>query len=603
MQQGLFGLLPVAIELGSLSLIQSLSQNPVFPMIMASLPETPLHLAIKGGHQDLLEYFLRIGHPLDVIAIRTGDTPLHYAVRAGSLGFVKSLIQNGSPLSMKNKRGESPLWIALLEREAPIAEYLLSLVSGESLQEKEEITQKTFLHLASEKKLSTIIPILLSRSPTLLRAQTVEGKKPLHLAIETGDADSLLALVSSGTDLNGQGTDGMTPLMIACKKGMMPAASTLLKRGADITVEDSQGRTALSYVVSEGHHELLTLPWNRALFERQDKKGKNLLHLACERGHERIVTFLIKEFPSLNVPNIAGDFPIHIAAKKGFLSMMKLIDSYPDRENQNQETPLALLFCHHHFEQVADWIKQGAHLMRKNGKEETYLHLALHQKDPILTRFLALHFPELIEQRDQRGRTALLFSCRQGFFEGCQILLEAKGEVCVADSTGNFPLHLAAEEGHSHIVEFLLHHRAEPRIQNQKGEFPIHLAAEQGHYPVIKELLFQDSSLVFCQNREGKTPLHLVASRPLLSSNQDSKLAEILLRNQAEVNVIDFRGDAPLHFAAKGDRIDLVHLLIRWKGDPSLCNKDKKKPEDLLPKSSSLASFLKGKRKEKAKTQ
>jgi hypothetical protein len=52
------------------------------------------------------------------VAVRddAGFTPLHFAAQQGQAEVAKMLIDSGAPLEARNKFGNTPLWVALLNR-------------------------------------------------------------------------------------------------------------------------------------------------------------------------------------------------------------------------------------------------------------------------------------------------------------------------------------------------------------------------------------------------------------------------------------------------------------------------------------------------------
>ncbi len=73
--------------------------------------DSPLHLATKGGHVDVINSMLQIFHKEMNINQQNldGDTPLHITANYGHATMVELLILSGADLAMKNKQGNTPL--------------------------------------------------------------------------------------------------------------------------------------------------------------------------------------------------------------------------------------------------------------------------------------------------------------------------------------------------------------------------------------------------------------------------------------------------------------------------------------------------------------
>ena len=87
---------------------------------------------------------------------------------------------------------------------------------------------------------------------------------------------------------------------------------------------------------------------------------------------------------------------------------------------------------------------------------------------------------------------------------------------------------------------------------------PLHLAAQSGNTKVA-ELLLANKADVNARDNDGDTPLHGAA----YAGYKD--VVELLLANKADINAKDNDGDTPLRGAAQRGRGDIVKLL-RDKG-------------------------------------
>jgi Meckel syndrome type 1 protein len=107
---------------------------------------------------------------------------------------------------------------------------------------------------------------------TLLYLSTVVGLRSLaefprlHQAAETGDLETIRALVSGGQHVDsridhswGGAFDDATPLMIASFYGQRHATELLLAMGADKSLVDKRGRCAADYAFDGGHVEIISL--------------------------------------------------------------------------------------------------------------------------------------------------------------------------------------------------------------------------------------------------------------------------------------------------------------------------------------------------------
>jgi ankyrin repeat protein len=120
-------------------------------------------------------------------------------------------------------------------------------------------------------------------------------------------------------------------------------------------------------------------------------------------------------------------------------------------------------------------------------------------------------------------------------------------------------IHEAAKHGDVETARTLL--KGKPQLvlsKNDYGWTPLHWAAWTGH-KAVAELLLKNKAEVNARTNHGNTPLHDAA----LKGHKD--IAKLLLAKKAEVNAGDKNGMTPLHLAAEKGHKDVVELLLAKK--------------------------------------
>lgn len=91
----------------------------------------------------------------------------------------------------------------------------------------------------------------------------------------------------------------------------------------------------------------------------------------------------------------------------------------------------------------------------------------------------------IVERRDEHGRTLLYIASKSGFYDTCSLLLQKGAYVNEAQRDGSTPLHGAAFFGHELVVGLLLQHGAKSDIRNKWGN----TAIDESATPSIRSLI------------------------------------------------------------------------------------------------------------------
>src|SRR3990167_4326719 len=167
------------------------------------------------------------------------------------------------------------------------------------------------------------------------------------------------------------------------------------------------------------------------------------------------------------------------------------------------------------------------------------------------------------------------------------------------DAQGFTPLLRAAENGHLSIVRLLLNLGADLTAVSHAGSNALLLACYNNRIEVAHFLLQDKNFPTNTKNKDGATPLHIVAGKGYLEICND------LINHQALVNsgdyVIDIdnqraAGLTPLHIAASNGHHAIVISLLINGADPTLMNSNKETAIDLVTnekiKNSLIENFI-----------
>lgn len=164
---------------------------------------------------------------------------------------------------------------------------------------------------------------------------------------------------------------------------------------------------------------------------------------------------------------------------------------------------------------------------------------------------------ELLEGRDvnsiRQGSDSLLHTAAEhGQLSIIELLLQSGAKLDAMDPQGRTALHRAALRGHTAAATALVTAGADIYTCDNASKTPLHLAAQNGHQDTVEALVEEERR---CLNRQTSF-LHLAAMQ------DDSEVADVLLRAGVEVASKDSHGKTPLfHAVSRGNEKTVAVLL------------------------------------------
>lgn len=214
------------------------------------IPQDPLHRAAESGELKECQHLLKVDK-LDVDgrdAISFPTTPLHLACKYGHVDVMQELLDSGANARLLSTEGDSCLNIAVRYNRHAAVELLINAKMDVTLQ---NTSGKTCFHTAAEagnyKPLRSLLPCLEKRLTSL---KDKNGWTPLHEAAAT-DNWTVLGIVIEFDQLAPHEVDtrdhrGRTPLHIAAEHRSLRVARKLVELGASCHTTDMQGLSILN---------------------------------------------------------------------------------------------------------------------------------------------------------------------------------------------------------------------------------------------------------------------------------------------------------------------------------------------------------------------
>lgn len=598
--------------------------------------ETPLVLAARLGDDEMIRLLLCNGAKTNETDKQI-NSPLLHAVTKRNLSAIRALMNAGADAEQVCRNRWTPLSAAIENNDTEVLAALLDSMIGSG--KLHEIGPKILCEAASKGKTKTV-RMLLARNMDL---PVGNGSFALTRMVKNKNLDAVKTLLKAGADAECEDFDGHTAFTLAAANGLEGIVNALFdhrpkSRSREEWIEilqnetDNDGRTALMLAVLNAQTDMtFTLLQNKADIHKTDKRGRNAMLWAAEKGGATILGHL-NTYPAapfvrdndennvflaaaagnrkdvlqsliliigvdspinINSPNIYGDTPLIVAARRGYTEIVQLLlDSHANYIHRNKKGQSALLEA----------------LSNKHIKIYELLHAKLTEREKNLPKVNPLVHAVI--------KTIIEFApAARDVFPALPALKNNQ-----TDNEGNSELHMLAKGGHHEALQKLLAPRPKPgyevgetienmsddddeigleeaksgptvlqpenlsiEIQNNEGLTPLCEAVRYGRYDAAKVLLEGGANANHASGT-GVKPLWL-ACRPRLveahsvtpvntsdSMRPSTDLVKLLLEHGATLDAPSFDKQTPLMAAsAAGDSL-VVECLLKAGANISLAN-------------------------------
>ncbi len=222
-------------------------------------------------------------------------------------------------------------------------------------------------------------------------------------------------------------------------------ATALLDQGASVDARDRLGARPLSHAARSGHLEMLDLLLARgAPIDARDLNGATALYYAAERGHGPIVQRLIERGADVKLTGKSGVSPVAAAAYAGRDSIVALLLAHgaDGRAPDDTGKPPVIYAAASGRLDIVKQLLGGGDLNARYANDLTLLMWACgpDEKVPEAQAIEVVSYlvdaGAHIDDRDDRGRTALMIAAEGGHAEIADLLLKRGADPSLKDKAG-----------------------------------------------------------------------------------------------------------------------------------------------------------------------
>jgi ankyrin repeat protein len=418
------------------------------------------------------------------------------------------------------------------------------------------------------------------------------GRTAAHWAVYYHKEDILMELLIAGADVSLPDYSGISPFLLAIQETSVKCVSTMMRYSPKemLNYPDHEGRSPLLYAIYGGSVQMCSLlvELGASINLPDQVTGRTPFHWACLNGQKDIIDFFCQKESDVQAQDGEGRLPVHLAAtceqKEGLQVLFKAYGSNVlELVDVGGLTPLMYACASSLEESIKYLLKKKVNVLAEDNDGKSCLHWAVEASTPeavLCVQLLCKTHPELTKQRDQVGRTPLLWACVQSSVSNLSILIDLRDDVTVVDNDEHTAAHWATVSGSPKCLSLLAQSGAPVTLRDKNGATPLHYAAQnsrdttdnslsdtlytgspQGILECL-QILLDCGADVEATDNEGNTPFHWGIQSP----NNFTALS-YLVGAGVDPNRKNNDGQTGLHLAAKQGITENCQFLIEAVGD------------------------------------
>lgn len=247
-----------------------------------------------------------------------------------------------------------------------------------------------------------------------------------------------------------------TLLFSAAKHECEPLAKTLLEDGASLEARDALGNMPLAKAAQNGHLGLVKLFLDhKAPVNARNLEASTALFLAAEEERREVAELLLAAGADPNITGRTGISPVGAAAYTGNVQFVRLLLEHgadPKALDVTGKTAMIYAAGRCFKPVVALLAERGVDVNAVGGHNLTPLMWAAGHTDEAgaadvkeTIEFLATKGAQL-DEKDDRGKTALMIAAELGHATAVEALMKAGADKTLTDKSGRTAAELASDE-------------------------------------------------------------------------------------------------------------------------------------------------------------
>ena len=555
---------------------------------------TPLHEAVRSGNINAVRLILKGGADINAQDAK-GNSPLHIAVPPKNhTEMIRLLLSNGAKANLRDEHGDSPLHVLVILNRSP--DTVRALFSGGAANNVDasirNIKGQTPLYIAVQEQRTALIPLLLSAGSDVFAADnsgvtpfniTMHAKGPvldaiitdatvqqkdsagntmLHAAIRNSSDTAIIAkIIDKNANVNARNRDGDTPLHIAVRTNQKETGEYIIAEGADIFSSNSSGESPLYLSLTQSSGVVQWL-FNSQTITAHDGLENTMLHYVALWKMDKHIPFIIEKGISTEVKNATGETPLFWAVKyDGDSTVRTLLSEKANLQARDilGNSALHAAVCWNAKNAVNTLLDSGINVNVHNLNGTTPLHDSVRLGINDIAGILINRGANL-EVRDSGGNTPFMEAVKAGYASSADLLAKRGAFTMTRNTNGDTPLHYAVSREDDACIKLLLNLGVSIHARNTRNRTPFQIALTEspGTLPVLLT-----GERINGPDDFGNSPLHIA-----LQEKVPVSVLKTIVDKGSHLTAVDSNGRIPLRVAVDMNAWDSAKLLADSGSDP-----------------------------------
>ncbi|XP_048240280.1 transient receptor potential cation channel subfamily A member 1 homolog [Haliotis rufescens] len=454
-----------------------------------------------------------------------------------------------------------------------------SLALGQFRRLSDSSADKAVMEMANLTPKTGDVPGSTVPSSGMKRADSSEALNlTLHQCARYGDESNMQTALQGISGLlkkkvNALDHKFLTPLHYAIRYNHFSVVKLLVDAGADPNMRGNEDITPL-HTAAQYHKGKIKRKETNSSEEGESGEGNitatGLLQSVNNSG-DSCVSFLIKNGAKVDVRDIYGQTPLHLAAMSGneiaVRYLLSLAGNQVHAEDKQLFTALHVAAIHSQEGVAVMLIEAGANLRCIDMKMSTPLHHACSTGNVSFAQMLFdvgardaggwVTLTSMVTDTDVEMNTCLHLAVDNGHYDVAKLCLKKGAYVNKPRKHDIHPLHLAAMSGDIRNVKLLVEHKARIDVLNYEQATPLHKAVVFSRLDVVKYLV-DHGAKINRRDKDNYTPLLLAVKYGHVET------VELLLQKGADYTAVDKNDKTVIFLAAEENKAPVLRKLLSY---------------------------------------